>query len=334
MLNVQRQIPDEKYQGGELNSRPTPKAFGAALPLQVEDCESWVFLSLQVTLGFSRFSQSAKFFLGDDLKRIAESLRCRSMTARMLCKPRIEIERRTDVVSARRTAKNIDPRHLKKYQGGELNSRPRAYESPALPLSYPGIKLFHFARCLSAIRPTPNAFGAALPRHPSGLAAELPWQFATKLAGAGSRVNGAGCLSTSPRSLLLLRLGNIGREIFFAAAHCRHKTDAVFLFDYAGPTFLIDMAPAGKFLGCAGLRIPLRRKKKKLHLFFYDPDLCDTLPFLIVKNTTPKRAKIGKLRRHVVMREPVLHEKQVAQCASVGFHRVQHHRVCGTGHGQ
>jgi hypothetical protein len=25
-----------------------------------------------------------------------------------------------------------------KCQGGELNSRPRAYESPALPLSYPG----------------------------------------------------------------------------------------------------------------------------------------------------------------------------------------------------
>src|SRR5436190_21879142 len=25
-------------------------------------------------------------------------------------------------------------------QGGELNSRPRAYESPALPLSYPGMK--------------------------------------------------------------------------------------------------------------------------------------------------------------------------------------------------
>src|SRR6266496_4792382 len=29
-----------------------------------------------------------------------------------------------------------------KCQGGELNSRPRAYESPALPLSYPGIKFF------------------------------------------------------------------------------------------------------------------------------------------------------------------------------------------------
>src|SRR5438477_5278587 len=29
-----------------------------------------------------------------------------------------------------------------KCQGGELNSRPRAYESPALPLSYPGAKFF------------------------------------------------------------------------------------------------------------------------------------------------------------------------------------------------
>src|ERR1041385_3679800 len=31
----------------------------------------------------------------------------------------------------------------KKCQGGDSNSRPRAYESPALPLSYPG---FYFAR--------------------------------------------------------------------------------------------------------------------------------------------------------------------------------------------
>jgi hypothetical protein len=27
---------------------------------------------------------------------------------------------------------------IRECQGGELNSRPRAYESPALPLSYPG----------------------------------------------------------------------------------------------------------------------------------------------------------------------------------------------------
>gem|GEM_PF-2608738 len=29
-------------------------------------------------------------------------------------------------------------------QGGELNSRPRAYESPALPLSYPGKRVSGF----------------------------------------------------------------------------------------------------------------------------------------------------------------------------------------------
>jgi hypothetical protein len=45
-----------------------------------------------------------------------------------------------------------------------LNSRPRAYESPALPLSYPGDKDFLTAQAdyLNS-QPTPNAFGAALP---------------------------------------------------------------------------------------------------------------------------------------------------------------------------
>src|ERR1700688_1948168 len=33
---------------------------------------------------------------------------------------------------------------VKSCQGGELNSRPRAYESPALPLSYPGIAATRF----------------------------------------------------------------------------------------------------------------------------------------------------------------------------------------------
>src|SRR3984893_10434609 len=40
-------------------------------------------------------------------------------------------------MSASRAAKDINPSH-NKCQGGELNSRPRAYESPALTLSYPG----------------------------------------------------------------------------------------------------------------------------------------------------------------------------------------------------
>src|SRR6266513_455896 len=56
----------------------------------------------------------------------------------MLRESRIKIDRGADVMSARGAAKNVNPRHFEKCQGGELNSRPRAYESPALPLSYPG----------------------------------------------------------------------------------------------------------------------------------------------------------------------------------------------------
>ena len=48
-------------------------------------------------------------------------------------------------------------------QGGDSNSRPRAYESPALPLSYPGALFGSQKLAIFLQRPTPNAFGAALP---------------------------------------------------------------------------------------------------------------------------------------------------------------------------
>src|SRR5205809_4681302 len=41
--------------------------------------------------------------------------------------------------NVQRSTPNIQ-RPTKECQGGELNSRPRAYESPALPLSYPGME--------------------------------------------------------------------------------------------------------------------------------------------------------------------------------------------------
>lgn len=47
----------------------------------------------------------------------------------------------------------------RKCQGGELNSRPRAYESPALPLSYPGIR----GKFNTAARAPVNA-GTIIPR--------------------------------------------------------------------------------------------------------------------------------------------------------------------------
>src|SRR6266436_9193655 len=56
---------------------------------------------------------------------------------------------------------------LENCQGGDSNSRPRAYESPALPLSYPGFYFVQKSLANSLKRPTPNAFGAALaPSYP------------------------------------------------------------------------------------------------------------------------------------------------------------------------
>jgi hypothetical protein len=60
--------------------------------------------------------------------------------APMLLESLIEIDGRPDVMTSGRTLQDVNSGHSKICQGGELNSRPRAYESPALPLSYPGVK--------------------------------------------------------------------------------------------------------------------------------------------------------------------------------------------------
>ena len=61
------------------------------------------------------------------------------MAASVLFESLIKINRRSDIVTPGRALQDVNPSHLKMCQGGELNSRPRAYESPALPLSYPGV---------------------------------------------------------------------------------------------------------------------------------------------------------------------------------------------------
>src|ERR1700676_4521595 len=61
----------------------------------------------------------------------------------------------------------------KKCQGGELNSRPRAYESPALPLSYPGVYFQMF---------TPSSPASTNPECFRGCStAELPWRCGDKV---------------------------------------------------------------------------------------------------------------------------------------------------------
>jgi hypothetical protein len=69
-------------------------------------------------------------------------------------------------------AQNIDQRHIEKCQGGESNSRPRAYESPALPLSYPGANFFATIPSIFAST-NPECFQAPLTRHSSREGTEL-----------------------------------------------------------------------------------------------------------------------------------------------------------------
>src|ERR1700730_2063087 len=101
------------------------------------------------------------------------------------------------------------PKPYKMCQGGELNSRPRAYESPALPLSYPGFK-----RRQSSIAPR-----CCQRRRKLSILQALE---------------------------LIFRLVNIRREIFRASAQRSHEANALFLLHPAAPTFLFDIAPAGK----------------------------------------------------------------------------------------
>jgi hypothetical protein len=121
-----------------------------------------------------------------------------------------------------------------KCQGGELNSRPRAYESPALPLSYPGAKFFcTLKRCF--LNPATHAADTA--------ASTAFW------------ANRA-----QTRMLRQLLLRQIRREILLRAAHCSHEKNAVVHLHRAGPSLLLDVTPPLEFFRLSRLRVPGRRK--------------------------------------------------------------------------
>jgi hypothetical protein len=92
-LNAQRSTLNEECQGGELNSRPTPNAFGAALQLlQVKDSQLRILLPLQLPLNLSSFFQHCYLFLRDYFKFFSEPLcRCR-VTPQMLRKSGIKLD--------------------------------------------------------------------------------------------------------------------------------------------------------------------------------------------------------------------------------------------------
>ena len=126
------------------------------------------------------------------------------------------------------------------------------------------------------------------------------------------------------RRALLLFLFQVGLEKLFAAADRGHETHAIALLHGAGPAFHLHKTPVGKIFDAAAFGIGFGGKEEELHSFFGQPDLGDPMDIFVIENTGPQGFEFSELRRHVVMLEPVLQEKEIAQGARVGFERIQH----------
>ena len=112
-----------KCQRGELNSRPTPKAFGAALTwmiFQMEYCELRILLSLQRAFKFPRFEQGFDLSARHNLQVSTEALRCCGVAATVLSESRFEVNRGSDVVATVRASENINPSHFMKVPEGRV----------------------------------------------------------------------------------------------------------------------------------------------------------------------------------------------------------------------
>ena len=137
-------------------------------------------------------------------------------------------------------------------QGGDSNSRPRAYESPALPLSYPG----EFWRRQRSIA------GISLSTHDhtndssSSSTSSAHSQFSDRRAEKSQTKRKR---KTRP---LLLWLREIRRQIFLITSQRGHKAYSAAFRYCTHPAFLTNIAPSGKVQHRASFRIALRRKEK------------------------------------------------------------------------
>ena len=75
--------------GGELNSRPTPNACGAALVLQIINRELWILFSLQHSFDGARLRERCELLAPDNFKFFAQAFRCISVSSFVLSKSRI-----------------------------------------------------------------------------------------------------------------------------------------------------------------------------------------------------------------------------------------------------
>ena len=129
--------------------------------------------------------------------------------------------------------------------------------------------------------------------------------------------------------MLLLCSRNVWRQIFFPAAERGHEAHSAVFADCTDPIFLMNIAPSRKPQHGASFDISLCREEKELHALLGYPDLGDASRLIVVENAATDCAKIGKLWRHVIMLQTVLHKEQVAQRARIGIHRIERNRSGG-----
>jgi hypothetical protein len=91
-----------KCQGGDSNSRPTPKAFGAALLLQMINCESGIFLRFQLSFDLPCGFEGPHFLFRHNLNHRSQPLRCCCVTSDMLSEACLEIDAGTNIVATTR----------------------------------------------------------------------------------------------------------------------------------------------------------------------------------------------------------------------------------------
>src|SRR5688500_2104791 len=135
-----------------------------------------------------------------------------------------------------------------------------------------------FPSCrVSLRRPTPNAFGAALPLSYPGFARD---KMNAALRDVNRRRRG--------QTASLLFLHQIGLEELFAASDGGHETNPVALRHGAAPSFLLDETPVGKIFDTPGLGVCFGREQKELHPFFRDPNLGDVMDVFMVEDPCPQ----------------------------------------------
>ena len=72
--------------------------------------------------------------------------------------------------------------------------------------------------------------------------------------------------------------------------------------------------------------VRLSWEEEKLHPLFFHPNLGNARDFVVVEDAGAQGLELRKLRRHIVVLEPMLHEKQIAQSSGIRFERIEENR--------